>query len=81
MSLLLKYGSQYFEVSDADLLACETSAVEFANRGADAPVADRSLVFAVAVPVFAPSADPVPIGSGCTGPTDGASCGKAPNCP
>ncbi len=80
MSLLLKSGDQFFEVSDADLAGCEIVADAFAARSGEADVADRSLVFDVAVPVFAQS-DPPRIGSGCSKPTYGASCGKAPNCP
>jgi hypothetical protein len=77
MSLLLKSGDQFFEISDADLAKAEIPEREFEKREGDAQVADRSLVVDVAVPVFAQ----VQIGSGCDKPTYGASCGKAPNCP
>lgn len=73
MSLLLKSDDQYFEVKDADLANCEISAEQYEARSGEAEVADRDL----AAPVFAQT----PVGSGCTKPTYGASCGKAPNCP
>jgi|RhiMetdeSRZDD1v2_1073273.scaffolds.fasta_scaffold97153_4 hypothetical protein len=84
MSLLLKSGEQYFEISDGDLATSEISQEQFEAAGAAESVADRSLVSELATPVFT-AWDPawqVPIGSGCTDkPTYGASCGKAPNCP
>lgn len=77
MSLLLKSDDQCFEVNDADLANCEISPEQYDARSGQAEVADRNLVADVAAPVFAQ----VRIGSGCSKPTYGASCGKAPNCP
>jgi len=81
MSLLIKSGKDYFEVSDSDLATCEVSPERFELRAEDALVADGNLIADTAVPLSLHPDDPVPIGSGCTGPTYGASCGKAPNCP
>jgi hypothetical protein len=75
MSLLLKSGDQHFEISDTDLENCETDAST--GKDGSTVVADRNIVSGTAGTVVMQT----PIGSGCTKPTYGASCSKAPNCP
>lgn len=77
MSLLLRSGNQHFEISDADLENCETSTDDFVSERSGAAVADRNIVAGA----FGTVVMQTPIGSGCTKPTYGASCSKAPNCP
>ncbi len=77
MSLLLRSGNQHFEISDADLEKCETSTDDFVSERSGAAVADRNIVAGA----FGTVVMQTPIGSGCTKPTYGASCSKAPNCP
>jgi len=82
MSLLIKSGGQYFEVSETDLAACEIAPQDFE---AACGVADRSLVSESSVPAFNPL-DPAWNALNCAQVCDtysgyGASCSKAPNCP
>jgi hypothetical protein len=74
MSLLLKSGDSYFEVSETDLAACEIVADEF---GADC-VADRSLSATAAFDPWEPAKN----ASSCADYSGyGASCSKQPGCP
>lgn len=77
MSLLLKSGDQHFEISDADLENCQTSMDDFTSGASKTAVADRNLVLGMSGTIVMQT----PIGSGCSKPTYGASCSKAPNCP
>jgi hypothetical protein len=77
MSLLVRSGDRYFEISDADLEHCETTTADVIGTDPGTVVADRNIV----VSAVATASNPTPIGSGCTKPTYGASCSKAPNCP
>jgi len=85
MSLLLKSGDQYFEISDADLKQCEISADEF-DTAAHTDTADRALVSAVLGDGFV-ERNQTQIGKGCDGNYGftcggyGASCSKGTKCP
>jgi hypothetical protein len=74
MSLLLKSGDSYFEVSETDLAACEIEPQEFGAAG----VADRNLAATAAFDPWEPAKN----ASSCADYSGyGASCSKAPNCP
>jgi hypothetical protein len=77
MSLLVKSGDRYYEISDADLEQCETTTADVIGKDPGTVVADRNIV----VSAVATASNATPIGSGCTKPTYGASCSKAPKCP
>jgi hypothetical protein len=69
MSILVKAGEQYLQISDDDLARCMISPQEFETKSADGAVADRSLLFTT-------YSEAVQIGCGCcmSKKSYGASC-------
>lgn len=78
MSLLIKSGDRHFEISEAELAACEIPAPEFEAGNVQSLAADGAPAFQP----FAPSWNAANCAQVCdTYSGYGASCSKAPNCP